>query len=283
MDTPLDDAHQVEHFDHGGWLSIEEDPAGGDSSQTFRLAMPQFRVNGLRTWIARDVPWLHDYGDLTLFPSFRMDPERFELLVVSALAARINALYRTRPWKHAATLRDLFPGCRMHPSTPWLVLLLAANTMRCEEERQAQELRDVEDGRKEYFLRDDVWIHRQQRSLVNATGYVLKCFRNMKCIDARVVMEQEDSERKAHIAIQCKSGAKEVLKVGELYEEAMAYMGTVPALDHFYVLAPLYAACVKLPEGWGDDDNLPEGLILVTSMRDFAPLLGNYVDFMCSA
>jgi hypothetical protein len=61
----------------------------------------------------------------------------------------------------------------------------------------------------------------------------------------------------------------------------MAYMGTVRALDHFYVLAPLYAECVKLPEGWDVDSNLPKSLIIVTSFRDFAPVLANYVDYMC--
>jgi hypothetical protein len=268
MSSRADKTFRVEDFDGAGLFGIEVAAPYG----TFRLTLPQLRLDFLRDSLGRDIPGIRNYKDLVLFPSFKMAPDQFEALVPEVIAARLNALYRTQ---HAEiVLGALLPGCKMHAKTERLCLNLTSGDVQTEREsRQAVDRLLL--GKR--VLSRRVWINGTPRQLEETTDCVLRCYTGMDHIDARVVLKQADkySLKAAHIAIQCKSGETGSRNAMDLHNKAMAFMRPVKDLRHFYVLASPFPAAIELP----DDAAWPESLIVVRSFREFAPLLANYVDF----
>jgi hypothetical protein len=92
---------------------------------------------------------------------------------------------------------------------------------------------------------------------------------NAAYLDVHFVLRYPARSGKAHFGIQCKSVASRRFNALTMYEEAMAYMAPVAGMDHYFVLAALQPDRVKRPPmaQW------PDGLIVVDSIAEFAPLM----------
>ena len=140
--------------------------------------------------------------------------------------------------------------------------------------RREARLGDVTSGSLRFFD-ENVWIPDHPAQPLGSTeGLVLRRFQGAKCVDVHFVLAQPDDDRRAHFAIQCKSGASTRFDALKMYQEAMAYIEPVEGMDHYFVLAALHTDKVRRPpmEQW------PDNLIVVDSFAEFVPLMRALVD-----
>ena len=252
----------VEDFDKGGVFSI----VPVEDSEV-RLRIPQIRLHLLRTRIAEWISRVHDYASLFPFPSFDMSWDLFEAAVAAVLTARLNALRSTKG--DLVRVADIFPGCSMTTATRSRSLgALPPHFLPWKETK----LGDVPESSssQRHALGDTVWIREDVPcSLRETVGSVLRCKERKRCIDVHFVLPQPLTAHLAHFGIQCKSGASERFNALKMYEDAMEYMAPVAGMDHYFVLAALRPELVKRPR----EDAWPNGLIVVDSLAEFAPLM----------
>jgi hypothetical protein len=252
----------VEDFDQGGLFTIV--PVGG--SDEVRLHIPNIRLHLLRLHIARWIGRVHDYQDLFPFPSFTMNPKLFEKACAAVLAARLNALRSTQGER--IMVADIFPGCSMSRLQRLKHVKVAGEVALLSE----MVLGDVTlpSRGSGLFLAEDVTTDESGTlPLAESGGRVLRRLEGAKCTDVHFVLPYPGKPGLAHYGIQCKSGASERFDALAMYEEAMEYMAPVAGMDHYYVLAALWPELVDRPR----EDAWPDGLIIVDSVAEFAPLM----------
>ena len=265
MNARIDEKHQVQDFDRGGLFTIE--PVGGTSrTGEVRLQIPRFRLNALRVYLGRAIRWLYDYQDLFPFPSFTMRPELFEAAVAAVLAARLNALRSTRG--EAIAVRDIFPGCSMSSRAreEWVSVPPA---MQLQQETVLGDTTTAAARRRRRLSQHVTTALVGKVALAESAGIVLHPTHTAACIDVHLVLPYPVKPGMTHFGIQCKSGDTERFDALAMYEEAMAYMAPVADMDHYFVLAALQPDRVQRPPmaQW------PDGLIVVDSVAEFAPLM----------
>ncbi|MCW5672917.1 MAG: hypothetical protein KIT86_24930, partial [Hydrogenophaga sp.] len=257
------DVWMVEDFDQGGVFSIVplED-------REVRLHIPQIRLHLLRARIAEWIGRAHDYASLFPFPSFDMNPNLFEAAVAAVLTARLNALRSTRGERIRFT--DIFPGCSMTKRVSYMEVDALPMRFDLQQEIWPGDVRAAAGSTGARVLGEHVHIAQGvTRRLEETIGSVLRGEGTTKCIDVHFVLPQPNTDRLAHFGIQCKSGASKRFDALKMYEEAMAYMAPVAGMDHYFVLAALHPERARRPPkgAW------PDGLILMDTLADFAPLM----------
>jgi hypothetical protein len=201
------------------------------------------------------------------FPSFEMDPKLFEAAVAAVLAARLNALRSTKGER--ITVADIFPDCSMAPDWGSIELGALPGQFGLLKEKAGGGRRASASDATLVLSGHVTWLPNVTCKLEETVGSVLRCAKGAKCIDVHFVLPQPRTERLAHFAIQCKSGVSVRFDALAMYEEAMTYMASVAGMDHYFVLAALQPDRVQRPL----EAQWPDGLIVVDSMAEFAPLM----------
>jgi hypothetical protein len=144
-----------------------------------------------------------------------------------------------------------------------------APTVQLQRETVLGDVTDVAAGGVRRLAQDVTTTLQGKRALTESAGTVLHRSRTAACIDVHFVLPYPAKPGLAHYAVQCKSGATGTLDALAMYEEAMEYIAPVAGMDHHFVLAALQPDKVRRPPmaQW------PDGLIVVDSMAEFAPLM----------